>query len=155
MFQIVRYLVERYKNVDNLKTNTSLSHLCLRNVLTVEHKKYVTNALCFNNSLIFLDLSEKDIDRIGSESLAELLQSKSSNLRILRLTQCNMTDMIASPLLKALAKNRQVTYLYLDNNKMGNDSANRIAAIIVITMSLTCLSVSSNKWNIDGMAHIA
>jgi hypothetical protein len=142
--------------VENLKTNIMLSHLSLCNVLTTKQAECILNALCLNTSLISLDLSVTPIGLTEATIIGEMLQSKTNALRMLYLRNCDLTDKVVCPLITALIKNRRITHLDLKENNMGDESANRIAAVIAVNVSLTCLNVKDNKkWTVDGLVHIA
>ncbi|RIB22058.1 hypothetical protein C2G38_1034344 [Gigaspora rosea] len=101
-------------------------------------------ALCKNNTLTSLNLSENNLRLEGEKALADVL-CKNTILTSLNLSKNNLGSKGGKALADALCKNTTLTSLNLSKNNLGSKGGKALADALCKNITLTSLNLSVNK----------
>lgn len=143
-------------NVFPTLTNMPLHTLDLQhNVISDEGMEILTRSL-HNSHIVSLNLSRNNqngsITNKGWKTFFSLLQNPSSRLEILQLDECNLGDEECIILANALANNKTLTLLKVENNDITPKGLEAFSKLLCDTSSVNDTSLSNHtlyemSWN--------
>ena len=138
-----------------LKTNKTIKTLVLRYSSLTGGIKQVSDSLCNNETLRLLRLSY--VTGITDEDMTHLstMLATNTSLKVLRLSNCNITDNGVRYICEGLIKNQTLTTLDIGgNHQITSVSTSTIADLIQTTTSLTELRLYYTSLNNDDIKTI-
>ena len=134
----------------NILCSTNLQGLNLRNNdIGDEGTRIIANALTTNSNLADLFLSHNNITARGCHSLAIILGSTTSNLKILDLRKNSVGNEGALVLANALTTNRKLTYLGLHYNEISAEGWSSFSKVLCDTSSINKTFLSNHTlWDL-------
>ena len=138
-----------------LRTNTTMSELCLSNInLDAADAAVLANPLQTNTTLTVLDLSHNNLGAAGADALANALQTNTTLTR-LDLSNNNLGAAGAALLANALQTNTTLTWLDLYDNNLHAAGAVVLANALKTNVTLTVLDLAINNLDAEGAAALA
>ena len=138
-----------------LKTNKTIKTLELDSSSLTGVIKQVSDSLCNNETLEQLVLW--DVTDITDEDMTHLstILATNTTLKVLRLSNCNITDNGVRYICEGLTKNQTLTTLSISrNHQITSVSTSTIADLIQTTTSLTTLYLYNTSLNNDDIKTI-
>ena len=138
-----------------LKTNKTIKTLMLHSSSLTGGIKQVSDSLCNNETLEQLVLS--NVTGITDEDMTHLstILATNTTLKVLRLSNCNITDNGVRYICEGLTKNQTLTTLSISrNHQITSVSTSTIADLIQTTTSLTELRLHYTSLNTDDIKTI-
>lgn len=134
-----------------------LSHLhelaLYRNHIGDQGARFLSYALCFNQSLTRLNIGDNEIGGEGARALAQMWPANRSLLD-LNLAANRIGDDGVAALTRAVAHNRTLLHLNLSHNRIGIRGAAALAHMIRSNPTLKSLGLTGNSFTDPGMLNI-
>ncbi len=141
-----------YRNMfsfDTIERMFELSHSQINPIKS----QALTQALTFNNSLQWLDLSNNDLGDEGAALFADLLHINKV-IKVLNLSGNNIGDDGAISLASSLFNNTTLTVFYLNNNDIHRAGAHVLGSMLRVNKALKVIHLNDNPFEIDGAEFI-
>ena len=129
-----------------LQTNTTRLRTLNVSVCSIsdEGVESLAIALAVNRSLQELDISRNQIGDNGIAHIATALQTNTTTMTTLNISNCSISDEGAESLARALAVNRSIQELDIRSNEIGDNGIAHIAtALQTNTTTMTTLNISN------------
>jgi Ca2+-binding EF-hand superfamily protein len=114
-----------------------------------------------DDALLSLKMSDNHLSHGGVQQVAKFLEhsitdkSMGCHLMTLTLSNCQLSDRVATQLCKAMRENQTVTCLNLSNNALGVEAGHSIGKMLARNCVLTDLDISWNNIRDDGAGSVA
>lgn len=171
------------KIAETLKSNTTLTSICLKNNkisdngayeiakllennmnlnkidlsdnhITENGVKKISASLSGNNKITFIDFSNNNIGAIGSIHIADLLD-KNNTLEELCLNGNDIGEKGAYLIAISLAKNNKLKKINLNDNNVRDEGSDFIANSLINNLSLIEIDLGNNKITFEGAKSLA
>ena len=138
------YDIDFIEIIKNLKVNTTITKLNLKNIRLHQYNNELTEALLFNTFITELDLTNTDIFKYESTKFLEALK-KNTRLTKLNLSKNNITKDIIEELIEVLKVNMTLTNISISYNKKIISYQSTIKAALLRNNKLTKLKNKETK----------
>jgi|GEM_PF-2580360 len=129
--------------------------LVSRNNISIKALKVITEALCKNRFIKFINFGGCHIGEIGAQYIAFLLENNKF-IETIELASNELRDEGVMIIAKALEENKTLKYLNLRDNEIGVDGAQVIAKMLRTNSTLRSIQLTENhEMTVKGLKAIA
>ena len=138
-----------------LETNDSILYFFLNdNPIGVPSAKAMAEVLCYNRTLVAMQLSNADIDAEGAALIARELETSNRSLLQLDLSQNQIQNDGAKAFAKALRVNDILTTLCLAVNEIGEEGSAALADGLSVNYTLCSCDLRGNAMSDKGRTRV-